>query len=178
MGTEILIIIFVIIIAVLVKSVFPYIDKKSSKPDYTVKRHRGPAFKASHDQYQPYANVYGPNLESGDCAITITTPETISAIAIIKDAINGSVAGHVYIPRGCEETVCLNPGTYIGFFIAGTDWDSKKTFYGELIGAFRSEINCATLFEERTFTEGQEMKINIVYTYGLGNREVPLSDVL
>ena len=164
----------VFVLAVIIALIIPKFNKKSIPADA---REDFPAFIASHDQYQPYANVYGPNLEKGDSAVVIRTPDDLSAVVIVKEADGGKVAGHVYVPKGCEETLCLNPGIYSAYFIAGDGWDRTKPLNDSLTGAFTSGVTSAVLFESRKFDAGEGLQVTLTHSTALGNRTVPIDEI-
>jgi len=104
-------------------------------------------FQASPDQCQPYEQVYGRNLKEGACAVSIQNVSNLSILVIIRrDNADGEVAGHVLIPRGGEETICLEPGTYQGFFISGDQWNPRKLAKRGMVGAFQSVKSSGVVF--------------------------------
>jgi len=104
-------------------------------------------FLASPNQCQPYEQVYGSNLTEGACAVSIQNAPNLSTLVIIRrDNADGEVAGHVLIPKGGEETICLEPGTYQGFFISGDQWIARKLARRGLVGAFQSVKSSGVVF--------------------------------
>ena len=88
---------------------------------------------------QPYANVYGRNSYSGDCAITVKAGSSTDVVVIIKrNNSNGRVAGHAYIRKGSSYTINLDPGTYQTFFYYGNGWNPNRKLSNGLTGGFTS----------------------------------------
>lgn len=88
---------------------------------------------------QPYANVYGRNSYSGNCAITVRAGSGTDVVVIVKrNNSNGRVVGHAYIRKGSSYTINLDPGTYQAFFYYGNGWNPNRKLSNGLTGGFTS----------------------------------------
>lgn len=140
MGTIILVILAIAFLVV----IFTFIAKSGNTNTQAPQKR---TFQASPNQCQPYEQVYGRNLTEGACAVSIQNASNLSILVIIRrDNADGEVAGHVLIPRGGEETICLEPGTYQGFFISGDQWNARKLAQRGMVGAFQSVKSTGVVF--------------------------------
>lgn len=89
---------------------------------------------------QPYARYYGSNYSySWDRAAVKVNASAYSDVVVIVRYNNaqGSVAGHVYVRKGCSSTIyLLENRTYQVFFYYGSGWYPKKEMAGGVKGGF------------------------------------------
>ena len=136
-------------------------------------------FQASPNQCQPYEQVYGSNLTEGACAVSIQNASNLSILVIIRrENADGEVAGHVLIPKGGEETICLEPGTYQGFFISGDQWNPRKLAKRGMVGAFQSVKSSGVVFTPIKIPTGIQLPYIIKETIVSGLSPVSPDNIL
>ena len=105
--------------------------------------------------------MYGYNLETGPCAVTINTCPEMAVVVIVRyDNLDGNVAEHLFIESRSSGLICLPTGTFQVFLYSGRDWNSKKEMDCGLYGGFTKDEIFQQFSLPHTFSEGE----NLTYT--------------